>query len=55
MAGMIRKKGGISLPEICGMTGWSWSEVMSCAGLLENEGLIETDLLQKCWIKPKNL
>lgn len=55
IAGMIREKRGISLPELCAETGWDWQDVAYCTGMLENGDIIETDLLQKCWIKTRNL
>ena len=51
---LVKGRPGISLEEIVAETGWSWPEVMERAGRLETDGLLETDLLQRCTIPAKN-
>jgi DNA processing protein len=51
---LVKGRPGISLEEIAAETGWSWPEVMERAGRLETDGLLETDLLQRCTIPAKN-
>lgn len=51
MAGHIRDNRGISLDELCSARGMSYSDVSRLAGMLESEGLIEIDLLQRCSAK----
>ena len=46
----IKKKRGISLQEITEATGLPYSTVAEIAGLLENDGFIRTDLMQRCSI-----
>lgn len=50
---LIRKKRGISFDGICEETGLPYGEVARLAGILENDGLIEVDLLQRCSINTK--
>ena len=47
---IIKKKRGISLQEITEATGLPYSTVAEIAGLLENDGFIRTDLMQRCSI-----
>jgi len=54
MAMLVKGKPGIALEEIARETGWSWSEVLERAGILEADGYLETDLLQRCTIPAKN-
>lgn len=51
---LVRGHPGISLEEIARTTGWSWPEVMERSARLEADGLLETDLLQRCTIPVKN-
>lgn len=46
----IHRKRGITIEEISECTGLRYSEVMKFAGILEADGLICTDLLQRCTI-----
>lgn len=46
----IKKIRGISLDELCASTQLDYSDVCRCAGLLESEGIIDIDLLQRCSI-----
>lgn len=50
----IRAARGISFDELCGETGRDYAAVASDAGLLEEEGFICVDLLQRCTINIKN-
>jgi DNA processing protein len=51
---LVRGRPGISLEEIARETGWDWPQLMERAGLLEADGFLETDLLQRCTIPAKN-
>lgn len=46
----IKKIRGISFDDLCRFTGMDYSDVSRCAGLLESEGIICIDLLQRCCI-----
>lgn len=48
--GTIRKNRGINLDDLCAKTGLEYSRTMRLAGILEMEGLITMDLLQRCTI-----
>ncbi len=50
---LIRSRRGIQPEEICRETGLDYAEAVRATGLLEEEGFIETDLLQRCTIKVK--
>lgn len=54
IAELIRKTRGISLDGICEAGAMSWQEASRYAGMLENDGFISIDLLQRCVIKVKN-
>ena len=54
IAFLIKKNRGITLDEICEETGLEYVEVRRYAGMLETEGIIYTDLLQRCSIIFKN-
>ena len=45
---IIRKHRGITLDDICAMTGSDYSRISHITGMLEMEGLISVDLLQRC-------
>ena len=51
---LIKAFRGISLEELCRKTELGYSEVSSDVGLLENEGIVDLDLLQRCTIHVKN-
>lgn len=48
LAGIITKRRGVTLDELCAAAGLTYSKVSALTGLLESEGLIEIDLLQRC-------
>ena len=50
IAGEIRRTRGISLDEICRKTGLPYASVSSLTGMMEGDGVIRTDLLQRCFI-----
>ena len=50
----IRANRGVSYDELCGETGLDYAVVAGDAGLLEEEGFICVDLLQRCTINVKN-
>ncbi|MBR2065153.1 MAG: DNA-protecting protein DprA [Bacteroidales bacterium] len=51
MIGIIRNERGISLDEISGRTGFGFGTTMHLAGLLETDGFISIDILQRCCIE----
>ena len=53
LALLVKGKPGITLEEICREAGWTWPEVTERAGILEADGFLETDLLQRCTIPTK--
>lgn len=53
IAALIRKERGISFDELCAATGTEYACTARLAGILENDGLISIDLLQRCTINPK--
>ena len=55
LAEKIRAERGICFDELCRATGLSYAEVARGAGLLEEEGFICIDLLQRCTINIKNV
>lgn len=48
VAGLVNAKRGISLEEICTEIPVSYSDVAALAGMLETDGFIRIDLLQRC-------
>ena len=50
----IRASRGISYDELCNETGLDYAAVAGGAGMLEEEGFISVDLLQRCTINVKN-
>lgn len=46
----IRRERGISAEEIAGKTGLEYLRVSQLLGMLENDGIITRDLLQRCFI-----
>ena len=54
MALLVKGRPGITLEEAARNLAWSWPEVMERAGILESDGFLETDLLQRCTIPAKN-
>lgn len=53
VAGIIRRRRGITLDEICPEACMSYGQVARYTGMLESDGLICTDLLQRCSINVK--
>lgn len=52
-AGLIKKYRGATLDEICSLGEMNWKDVSYASGLLENDGIITIDLLQRCFINVK--
>lgn len=52
-AGTIRKKRGMTPEQISEASGLDFSDTMMAIGILEAEGFITTDLLQRCSIRVK--
>ena len=50
---IIRKHRGISMDDLSAMTGSQYSMIARLTGMLETEGLISIDLLQRCTISPR--
>ena len=50
---LVKKNRGISVDEICRALAIDYSEALQITGLLEGDGFIETDLLQRCAINAK--
>ena len=53
VAGIIRRRRGITLDEICPEACMPYGQVARYVGMLESDGLICTDLLQRCSINVK--
>ena len=53
VAGIIRRRRGVTLDEICPEACLPYGKVARYAGMLESDGLISTDLLQRCTINVK--
>ena len=53
IAQLIRARRGIQLDEICREAGLDYADVARYTGLLEEEGFISMDLLQRCTINVK--
>lgn len=51
---LVKGRRGITYDEICSETGLSWGEVTRLAGILDNDGFLNIDLLQRCSINAKN-
>jgi len=54
LALLVREHRGATFAELARLTGWSWSEVSRTAAVLEGDGILETDVLQRCSINGKN-
>ena len=50
---LIKKTRGISVDEICSCAEMSYQEVSRAVGILESDGFISVDLLQRCAINAK--
>ena len=55
LADLIRRERGISYDELCRAADADYADVVREAGLLEEEGFICVDVLQRCTIKIKNM
>lgn len=55
VAEFIRRNRGSTSEEISAATGLSYQETVACIGMLESDGIISTDLLQRCSIINKIL
>ena len=55
IASLVRTRRGIQFDEICRETGFGYAEVARGTGLLEEEGFLCVDLLQRCTINTKNM
>ena len=53
IAGLIKKYRGANIEELCEGSGLRFNEVAALAGILENDGIIDIDLLQRCTINVK--
>ena len=53
VAGIIRRRRGITLDGICPEACLPYGKVARYAGMLESDGFICTDLLQRCTINVK--
>ena len=51
MALKIYSNRGIDYSTLVSETGWSWGDVASVASVLESDGVITTDMLQRCSIR----
>ena len=51
----IRNSKGINLEEICSLIGKPYGKVAECTGIMESDGIISVDLLQRCTINLKNM
>lgn len=49
----IRSQRGITVEELASATGLAYKEVLEYTALLETDGIISTDLLQRCYIRLK--
>ena len=55
LAGIIRERRGIQFDELCREAEADYASVVRGAGLLEEEGFIQVDVLQRCSINIKNM
>lgn len=53
LSGIIRRSRDISIEELRIITGLEYNEVSSMTALLESEGIIKTDILQRCCLNPE--
>ena len=52
---IIKRRRNISLQEITEETGLAYRTVAEITGLLENDGFIRTDLMQRCSIDRRTI
>ena len=55
IARLVHEQRGICFDEICRETGIDYAPVVRAAGLLEEEGFLSVDLLQRCTINTKKV
>ena len=48
LLGLVKSEPGITVRELCARTGWALSEVIAETGILESDGLLSVDILQRC-------
>jgi len=48
LLGLVKAEPGITVRELCARTGWALSEVIAASGILESDGLLSVDILQRC-------
>ena len=49
----IKKNRGITIEELAASAGITYKEALEYTALLETDGIISTDLLQRCYIRLK--
>lgn len=52
-ASLIKKYRGATLEELCNLGNINWRDMTYAVGMLENDGIISVDLLQRCSINVK--
>lgn len=55
VAGIISNERGITLDGLSGRSGLPFSTISRIAGILESDGIISTDVLQRCTINTRNV
>ena len=51
----VARKTGITLHEIAAETGIPFNETAAIAGILESDGFLTVDIMQRCSINGKNM
>ena len=51
----VARKNGITLHEIAAETGIPFNETAAIAGILESDGFLTVDIMQRCSINEKNM
>lgn len=49
----IKRNRGITIEEIAESAGMPYKEVLEYTAMLETDGIISTDLMQRCYIRLK--
>lgn len=55
VAGAVHRERGVTVEALCDRCGLTYSAVSRIVGILESDGIISTDLLQRCMINLKNM